>query len=123
MLGGPGIINGEITMNGLGNAVAAVDEGVRNVNQSLEALSALVNSLKAELDQMNARVQNIERQVTPNRWPKRNSPTTRYLSSTNSRGSKKSTKRAGYLEAFRTPKFYACPALVEGPAFLKNLTF
>ena len=65
MLGGPGIIDGQITMNGLGNAVAAVDEGVRNVNQSLEALSALVNSLKAELDQMNARVQNIERQVTP----------------------------------------------------------
>jgi len=65
MLGGPGIINGEITMNGLGNAVEAVDAGVRQVSQSVDALAALVQSLKAELDQMNTRVQAIERQVTP----------------------------------------------------------
>jgi len=65
MLGGPGIINGEITMNGLGNAVAAVDAGVTRVGQSVDALQTALQAIKAELDQMNTRLQTVERLVTP----------------------------------------------------------
>jgi len=58
ILGGPGIYNGQITMNGLGNAVINVDRDIGNlhqfVDQRISDVEALLTKISHALNKISA---------------------------------------------------------------------
>jgi hypothetical protein len=76
MLGGPGIINGQITMNGLGNAVIGVgrdigdlhdfvDQRISDLKNTLNQISAALNKISAEQAKQAQTLFAIQQNVDP----------------------------------------------------------
>jgi hypothetical protein len=65
MLGGPGILNGQITMNGLGNAIAAVEQAVAATKAELDQVKAALDQITAELKTQHEILTRLEATINP----------------------------------------------------------